>query len=122
MTNQPSRAALRQKRYRERIKARNANVEQSVTAQATVTENVTPPVTTKERNEYNEMVDDPGFVPPVMTPEEKQCSDAVLAEFASRHEKIDYRLRAGCGLLPKQISQIQSICGKWRTITLVTLE
>jgi hypothetical protein len=31
-------------------------------------------------NEYNEMIDDPGYVSPPMTAEQKERSDAVLAE------------------------------------------
>jgi hypothetical protein len=60
-----SKAAKRQQRYRERLKARNAAATETVTL---------------ESNEYNEMTDDPGYVSPLMTPEQKVISDAVVAE------------------------------------------
>jgi hypothetical protein len=69
MTEKPrTKAAIRQQRYRDRLKARNA----------AATQNVTP----DERNEYGEMLDDPGYVSPPVTPEEKERSVAVLAELS----------------------------------------
>jgi hypothetical protein len=97
-TDQPSKGALRQKRYRERQRAkRNVTEQQSVTPETpveqqsvtpSVTDSVIPQIVTagEQRdgvtlNEDNELVDDPVVWPP-MTPEEQQRNDAILAELS----------------------------------------
>lgn len=94
---QRSKAAERQKRYRDRLKARNTedamvlnSLAQSVTRDVTVTEDVTPPaavtesittVTPDGRDEDDDMLeDDTAFVPIPMTPEQEAANDVAIAE------------------------------------------